>query len=1083
VSCFGVYRYKKDGSSADQIGARFIYTAGDVLLQRAAAEKWAIDHSAAGTSLARPDLEWTIDKFNSLRQANGVPVVDVNGVQPFTLNVAAFCGSFQDDGVGEDTFPNNGRFSTIVFPCQNFDVCDVCGGNGSTCRDCAGVPNGPAVLDQCGVCGGNCVTKTFPLSFTGNAETDFPKQVGAATNFAARRYPIIVENDLLDVGVPPAWPFAQSGWDMKDLRFAYDYQLDQFHMAINCFGVCGDADGDGDPGTTSMVLQQNGGQDLAAFQSSESCAIVFDIGNPTTNSGEPDAEFDFALGYPALAGTGSDAFPCGAAALFDTRCFGLYRFNQARGADHLGERFVYRASDPLLATAFSFAKDRNPTTSRARPDLEWSVENFNQLRVLAGVPEIDRAGGRSFALNVAAFCGSFQDDGVGEDTFPSGAVFRRINWPCQFIDVCDVCGGNGLTCRDCAGVPNGPAVLDQCGVCGGNCVVPTPNPTPLPVPTPNPTPAPTPNPTPEPSPAPTPNQTPEPSHKPTRAPTPNPTPEPSRAPTPNPTPAPTPNPTPAPAPNPTPAPTPNPTPEPSPAPSPAPSPGSTPSPTASPTPVPTPNPTPEPSPIPTLLLTPGPTPSPTLSSTTVPTKEEDAPESTKGKDVPTSRSTALPTILTTVTAAKTAVAFDAVESDDGVLVGGIVGGVVAVVLLLAVVAGLLLWRLKRAGKPGNSDVALKPANHYIPHATDFKVEEGPRYDSLSTDEAGTTVPVDDRDRRYEAAAPATSLRNAEAKANPYDSVPRKSKSTDAESNPSHLSGLSGRSSKVGSELSSARAETWVIDASDLELGSVIGQGAFGVVRRAEWRGRTVAVKQIKKSTIGDDKAVADFEEEIGRMAALPMHENVVRLFGVVELANGDIGAVVEFCAQGALVDALYGETAREFSSDELLQIAYDAACGVMHLHANKIVHRDIAARNVLLAGKKDLLAKVSDFGMARYVDSVYSGISNEQHTAASIGPVKWMAPEQLERMAYSRASDVFAFGVLLYEIFARSVPWPGLANVNVITQVVLGKRMELPNSIPYNVRKAMKQCWAQEAAERPKMAAVVDELRASQTKA
>jgi hypothetical protein len=352
------------------------------------------------------------------------------------------------------------------------------------------------------------------------------------------------------------------------------------------------------------------------------------------------------------------------------------------------------------------------------------------------------------------------------------------------------------------------------------------------------------------------------------------------------------------------------------------------------------------------------------------------------------------------------------------LIGGAVGAVVASVLLLGGIAACLLWRLKRAKKSRIDDIALQPDGRYMAHAADYKIEEGPRYDSLSTDEAGTTLPVDELDRGYEAAAPATSLRKSKAKANPSDPAPLKTKSKDAQSNPSHLPGLSQRSSKVGGEFSSARAEAWVIDASDLELGSVIGQGAFGVVRRAEWRGRTVAVKQIKKSTIGDDKAVADFEEEIGRMAALPMHENVVRLFGVVELANGDIGAVVEFCAQGALVDALYGEKARDFSPDELLQIAYDAACGVMHLHECKIVHRDIAARNVLLAGKKDLVAKVSDFGMARNLESVYSGVASEQHTAATIGPVKWMAPEQLERMAYSRASDVFAFGVLLYEIFA-----------------------------------------------------------------
>jgi hypothetical protein len=373
-------------------------------------------------------------------------------------------------------------------------------------------------------------------------------------------------------------------------------------------------------------------------------------------------------------------------------------------------------------------------------------------------------------------------------------------------------------------------------------------------------------------------------------------------------------------------------------------------------------------------------------------------------------------------------------SIDVVVVGAAVGGIIGSVLLLGSIAALLLWRRKRGKKSRIDDVAMQPGGQYVGHAADFKFEDVPRYEALASGEA---------DSKTAETAPGQSGRTPKQQAN---------------------------------EFTSARVEAWTIESSDLELGSVIGQGAFGVVRRAEWRGRTVAVKQIKKSTIGDDKAVADFEEEIGRMAALPMHENVVRLFGVVQLADGDVGAVVEFCAQGSLVDALYGEKARELSPDDLLQIAYDAACGVMHLHECKIVHRDIAARNVLLAGKKDLVAKVSDFGMARNVESVYSGVASEQHTAATIGPVKWMAPEQLERMAYSRASDVFAFGVLLYEIFARSAPWPGLANVNAVLRVSKGERMELPNTVPAAVRKTMKQCWAHEAKERPKMLAVVADI-------
>jgi hypothetical protein len=99
---------------------------------------------------------------------------------------------------------------------------------------------------------------------------------------------------------------------------------------------------------------------------------------------------------------------------------------------------------------------------------------------------------------------------------------------------------------------------------------------------------------------------------------------------------------------------------------------------------------------------------------------------------------------------------------------------------------------------------------------------------------------------------------------------------------------------------STSGAAWTIDSAELELGAVLGEGAFGVVRSGKWRGRTVAIKQIKQSAIGGEKALAEFELEIGRMAALQPHENVVQLYGVVHLPGGDVGAVVEFCASGAL---------------------------------------------------------------------------------------------------------------------------------------------------------------------------------------
>jgi hypothetical protein len=431
-------------------------------------------------------------------------------------------------------------------------------------------------------------------------------------------------------------------------------------------------------------------------------------------------------------------------------------------------------------------------------------------------------------------------------------------------------------------------------------------------------------------------------------------------------------------------------------------------------------------------------------------------------------SAANPTTTAILSAASPSVAF------EPWVLGVIVGGAALALILVGLAVFFLIKRRRARKSPAHSGAGAKissltddtemasarnpdesmrvAGDQYAEHGDEFRaaLPQGSNYFQMP--------PMDARSKDYDPAAPASLLRTTKEPKDGGVGVATQTNSVRESNN------------------ASARVEAWAIDVTDVELGSVLGRGAFGVVRRAEWRGRTVAVKQIKKSTIGDDKAVADFEEEIGRMAAMQSHENVVRLFGVVQLADGDIGAVVEFCAQGALVDALYGEKARDFSPDELLQIAYDAACGVMHLHANKIVHRDIAARNVLLAGKKDLVAKVSDFGMARNAEGVYSGISNEQHTAASIGPVKWMAPEQLDRMAYSRASDVFAFGVLLYEIFARAAPWADVANVNVITQVLKGNRMEL-SGVPTELRDVVQRCWAQEPRDRPTMQQTVADLK------
>jgi len=112
----------------------------------------------------------------------------------------------------------------------------------------------------------------------------------------------------------------------------------------------------------------------------------------------------------------------------------------------------------------------------------------------------------------------------------------------------------------------------------------------------------------------------------------------------------------------------------------------------------------------------------------------------------------------------------------------------------------------------------------------------------------------------------------------------------------------------------------------------------------------------------------------------------------------------------------------------LIKMARDIATGILHLHKEGVIHRDIAARNVLVGS--DLNVFIADFGMARIKQN-----EDVNTTQTQTGPVKWMAPECLLYRQYSEASDCFSYGVLLWEMVTKSIPWTGLDPVQIIVAV------------------------------------------------
>jgi len=341
------------------------------------------------------------------------------------------------------------------------------------------------------------------VQFTGNAVTDFSdtsfdSSSGRTHNFGVLRVldtqydsnglPILPL--VPDVGVPDEFAHGTvSGWDMRSIYFQYDDLKDTLMIGIDCFGICGDADGDGDAGHTSATLDNIGGLDMPNLAQTESFVISIDLNLDVADvlpSFTPGliVPFDYIIGVPggqpATAqvnpGPGEVPYlPCtqqgqsGDDLFGMQQCFGLYNY-QLTASVPLARRMLSVATQSngsaWPATNFNPGNALNWPVA-AQPNLEWTIGNIIALRATKGAG-FTRSNKEPWSLLIQAFSGSFQDAGIGEDYIPSQNDYLNVQFPCLQLDACDVCLGDSSTCLDCAGVPNGPSVYDVCDVCGGD---------------------------------------------------------------------------------------------------------------------------------------------------------------------------------------------------------------------------------------------------------------------------------------------------------------------------------------------------------------------------------------------------------------------------------------------------------------------------------------------------------------------------------------------------------------------------------------------------------------------------------------
>ncbi|XP_063169438.1 tyrosine-protein kinase BTK isoform X1 [Candoia aspera] len=248
---------------------------------------------------------------------------------------------------------------------------------------------------------------------------------------------------------------------------------------------------------------------------------------------------------------------------------------------------------------------------------------------------------------------------------------------------------------------------------------------------------------------------------------------------------------------------------------------------------------------------------------------------------------------------------------------------------------------------------------------------------------------------------------------------------------------------------------WEIDLKELTFLKELGAGQFGVVKHGKWRGQyDVAVKMIKEGCMSEDA----FIDEAKVMMNLS-HANLVQLFGVCTKER-PILIITEYLSKGCLLTYLR-DSRRSFQATELLEMCKDVCEAMEYLESKQFLHRDLAARNCLV--NEQGVVKVSDFGLSRYVldDDYISSMGSKF-------PVRWSPPEVLLYSKFSSKSDIWAFGVLMWEIYSLGkMPYERFTNSETTEHVTKGLRLYRPQLASERVYTIMYSCWHEKAEERP----------------
>ncbi|XP_076397515.1 activated Cdc42 kinase-like isoform X8 [Megachile rotundata] len=269
----------------------------------------------------------------------------------------------------------------------------------------------------------------------------------------------------------------------------------------------------------------------------------------------------------------------------------------------------------------------------------------------------------------------------------------------------------------------------------------------------------------------------------------------------------------------------------------------------------------------------------------------------------------------------------------------------------------------------------------------------------------------------------------------------------------------------------------MIPADAIIVNKELGTGEFGVVQQGVWTNDgeriQVAIKCLSRERMQNNPI--EFLKEAAIMHAID-HEHIVRLYGVV-LDTNSLMLVTELAPLRSLLECLKEPSLRaSFPVLSLCDFAVQIADGMQYLEAKRLIHRDLAARNILVFSKNKV--KISDFGLSRAL-----GVGKDYYqTNFNVNlklPIAWCAPESISYLKFTSASDVWAYGVTLWEMFSYGFqPWAALTGHQILEAIDEPnfQRLEQPECCPKDYFALMQQCWQHEPSKRPKFSELINLL-------